>query len=212
VSDDTSDTITRVPAEAAARARDFRLRVEREDEQWLATVRTLFRPILDRQKRHPDRKLQYEQLAGLSHGWKLRTPSKFRIAFTAHVNGSKGTITERRLGIGRRDDDDLMEPGCSVVEMRVVANNEGARRSAVVLCTFSLHAIATRYARGIDIDDASVISDMAKVAALDLSDLAGGGGIRIGGWRGRLALIEDKDGVVRKFIRVQTWLPDAMGA
>jgi hypothetical protein len=70
-----------------------------------------------------------------------------------------------------------------------------------------VRAIATRYTRSRDIDDAAIIDDMAKAAAMNLSALAGGGGIRIGGWRGRLALIADEDGTMRKLVRVQTYMP-----
>jgi hypothetical protein len=43
---------------------------------------------------------------------------------------------------------------------------------------------------------------MASVAAVDLGRLALGGGVRIGNWRGRLAMIADDDRTMRRIARV----------
>jgi hypothetical protein len=56
-------------------------------------------------------------------------------------------------------------------------------------------------------DNAAIIAGMAKAAAVDLSSIAGGGGIRMGGWRGRLTLIEDEDGTLSKIMRVLPFMP-----
>jgi hypothetical protein len=202
----TDPPAVRIPAEAVARARDFRRRVEAEDDAWMAAIKSALRPVVERRERHPDRPLRYEHLAELSHGWKLRAPQRFRIAFTAHIERTRGTVTERRLGIGRLTDD-IAEPGCSVVELRFTADRHGVHRTTAILAAFSLHAIATRFARGQAIDDAAIIGDMASVAAIDLDELGpAGGGVRIGGWRGRLGTVADADGSVRRLVRVGTWM------
>jgi hypothetical protein len=74
-------------------------------------------------------------------------------------------------------------PGCSVVEMRFVADRDEVRRSTSILAVFSLHAIATRFARGVGTGDAAVTADMAAVADVDLAKLGpAGGGVRVGNW------------------------------
>jgi hypothetical protein len=196
---------SRLTAEAVARARDFRRRVEAEDQAWLQVIRDAFRPINERIERKPGRPLRPEHMSSLAQRWRL-APAGFRVNLQADLNGSHGAIRERRLGIGHHDEADLAEPGCSVVEMSLTADRAGVRRHAVILTTFSLFALSARFVRSESTDDRSVVADLAAVAEVDLAQLGpAGGGVRIGSWRGRLATIEDSDHVVRRVVHVGTW-------
>jgi hypothetical protein len=198
----------RPTVEAISRARAFRHAVEIEDAEWLQFIRTALRPVNARRKRYPNRPLRTELLDTLAVQWRTRAPQRFRISFSAQIDHARAVLRERRLGIGRLDATDLAEPGCSVVEMMFVADRDGVRRPTRILAVFSLHAIATKFARGSAIDDATIIADMGMVSDIDLDRLGpAGGGVRVGHWRGRMATIADADGGRRRIVAVHTWLP-----
>jgi hypothetical protein len=212
------DAPVRLSTEAVGRARDLIRRVTAENEQFLRQYTSLLRPVKDRHARCPGRKLRPEMLAEMGRRWRYHMPTKFRISFTAHTATSKGTITERRLGIGRIeriDDPDWtgQEDGVWVIEARFVAGNDGGRSHSVLLSNFSLHALARWFQRSGHSSDTELMRDMNLVANIDVSQHEGGGGVRIrtdsdgGNWRGRLASVDD--GVsTHRVIVVRTWLPD----
>ena len=165
------DAPVRISTEAGGRARDFSRRVARDNDQFVTLIQAMWRPIKERHARHPGCKLRREQLAELGRRWRNDAPKHLRISFAVHVNGSKGSITERRLGIGRieRIDDPewtAQEDGVWVVEARFVAGNDGARSHHVLLANFSLHAIARWYQRSGKSSDAELMADMNVVASI----------------------------------------------
>jgi hypothetical protein len=208
----------RLSTECVGRARDFIRRVAAEDTQFLRLYAALLRPVKDRHARHPGRKLRPEMLTELGRRWRNEAPKRFRIAFAVHVNGAKGAITERRLGIGRMeriDDPDWTghEDGVWICEARFVAGNDGASSHHALLANFSLHAIGRWFQRSGRLADELLMRDMNLVANIDIGKHPGGGGVKVvtdqdgGGWRGRLAMVEDGEREHRLIV-VRTWLPD----
>ena len=91
---------------------------------------------------------------------------------------------------------------------RLVADSHGAHPTSRMICAFSQHALARRFQRGRDADDAAIMRDMGLVAGVDVASLPEGSSVRIttdadnGGWRGRLArLAGDSD---HRIIAVRT--------
>jgi hypothetical protein len=208
----------RLSTECVGRARDFIRRVQAEDAQFLRLYAALLRPVKDRHARCPGRKLRPEMLTELGRRWRYHMPTKFRISFTAHTATAKGTITERRLGIGRIervDDPDWTghEDGVWICEARFVAGNAGANSHHALLSNFSMHAIGRWFQRSGRSSDELLMRDMNLVANIDISKHPGGGGVKIitgadgGNWRGRLAMVEDGEREHRVIV-VRTWLPD----
>ena len=137
----------RISAEVVGKARDFVRRVGTEEVQFLRLYAMLLRSVDERHARHPGRKLRPEMLTELGRRWRDEAPKRFRISFDAHVHGAKGSITERRFGIGRIErmaDREWTghEDGVWICEARFIAGNDGARSHPVLLANFNLHAIA----------------------------------------------------------------------
>jgi hypothetical protein len=213
---DLDDAPVRLSAECVGRARDFIRRVTAEEAQFLRQYIALLRPAKERHARYPGRKIRPEMLAELGRRWRYQLPAKFRISFLAHTTNAKGSIIERRLGIGhmeRVDDPDWTghEDGVWIIEARFIAGNDGARSHHVLLANFSLHAIARWYQRSGRAGDAELMDAMSVVANLDLAKLEGGGGMKIttdtdgGGWRGQPAMVEDGE-MKHQVVTVRTWL------
>jgi hypothetical protein len=208
----------RIGIEAIGRARDFVRRVRRDDAAFLALIEDLWAPIKSRHARLPGRPLRADLLASIERRWRLHAPTSFRIAYAANVTGTKGMIVERRLGpasIEMISDPEWVghERGAAVLELHLTAGKDGARSRNVLLVNFSLHSLARFIERSGRSADADLIRAMNVAADADLGTLgAGGGGVKIGtdtdggGWRGRLMLIEDRDGVRHRSLGIRTWL------
>lgn len=211
----------RLSAEAIGLARDFRRRVEAEDATYLATIHTLFEPIRERETKHPHRKVRPEMLAELVRRWRIEPPRQFRLSFDASLHhGAKGKISERRVCIIKQAADDALdraesEPGVAVCGVSLIAHADGTHRINSILATFSLPALASRYQRGVGIDDPMIMLDLA-LAAVPPDHLPPGGGIKIatdghgGGWHGRVVMVRCDDGTDRRIIAARTWLSGEM--
>lgn len=92
------------------------------------------------------------------------------------------------------------ENGLWVCEARLVAGNDGARSSNAWLANFSMHAIARWFQRSRRSSDAELMHDMNLVANIDMAAIDGGG------WRGRIAVVEDTDRMAHRVVMVRTWL------
>jgi hypothetical protein len=205
----------RISAAAWGLARDLRRRVEVEDGEYLAAVAGLFAPIRARQKRQPGRPIRPAAIEDSVRAWRS-LPRTFRLRLDLSFPDTGTVITERRLapgymavpaeGIGA-------EPGLSIVEMSVVFDKTGARKTSDVIALFSLHAIARRVQRGASAADADLLRDVALVALHPSDSLPAGGGVKIrtdetgGGWRGRIVNVATDTGTQRA-VAVRTWLPE----
>jgi hypothetical protein len=206
-----------ISTEARGHARDLRRRVEREDEAYLSTIHQLIEPVLQRLRRYPRRNLRPEMIAGLIERWRFMDSRDFRTHIEARLERTRASLTERRVVAGKMrladpswQGDDELDLGIS--EFAVLVDGNRFRVRSRVCCAFSLHALARRYQRHPDCDDAAVLHDMDLVARVDQAQLTPGGFKIVtdarhgGGWRGRVVRITDGDGEPVPVLSIRTWL------
>jgi hypothetical protein len=153
----------------------------------------------------------------LVQGWRFMEPRSFRLDLSARLDKGRATLCELRVvaGEARRPDDPNwigMEQDVAAIRIDLAVNGARVTLRSRCVTTFSLHAIARRYQRATDSDDAAVLMDMLTAARIDPATLPGAGGYKIrthpdgGGWRGRTVRQQDPDGEVRRVIAIRTWL------
>jgi hypothetical protein len=205
-----------ISTEARGRARDLRRRVEREDDAYINTIHRLIEPVQERLRRYPQRKVRPEMIAALIERWRFMDSRDFRTHIEARLERTRASLTERRVAAGklRPTDPDWQgdgEPDVSISEFNVQVDGSRFRVRSRLCCTFSLHALARRYQRHPDCDDAAVLHDMELVARVDQARLTPGGFKVVtdehgGGWRGRVVRILDDDGDPMRVLSIRTWL------
>jgi hypothetical protein len=124
-------------------------------------------------------------------------------------------VLERRAVAGQMKladrDWDGEEPDISIAELTLTVDGNRLRSRSRMRCAFSLHALARRYQRGRDSDDAAILHDMELIARIDPGTLAPGGYKVVtdehgGGWRGRVVRVVSEDDEVHRALSVRTWL------
>jgi hypothetical protein len=212
------ERVVPAPAVGAAfmgRARDLRRRVEREDGEYITTVNALIMPAQQRLRKFPQRKLRPEMLTELVQGWRYMQSRNFRTHLAAKLERTRCSISERRAVAAHmklHEGWENEEPAIGISEITMTANGNRLHAGARMRCTFSLHALARRYQRGLDCDDAALLLDMELVAQLDADACDVGTGYKIttdehgGGWRGRTVRVRGDDGHEQRVLSVRTWL------
>ena len=161
-----------IPTEALGRARDFMRRAEAEYAQYDRTAAQLLRPIRARVDRYPNRNLRPGLITSLVRNWHTLLPQHFRLRLA--VTRPKPTrleIIEIRVApTTLRNDNWLNEDGetnLGVVNTVVALGMKGQRfLSQSVTHLFSRHALARRYQRCTEWDDAAVLRDIACLMAV----------------------------------------------
>jgi hypothetical protein len=206
-----------VPKEYVGRARALRQRIEAEDDEYAATIGKLIAPIAARRRKFPVRNLRPGMLPAFVQGWRYMDARDYRTDLAARLERTRASITERRVVAGAARSgawgEDDFEIGVGIDEVTVTVDGNRLDLSSRTLVLFSLHALARRYQRGRDNDDAAILHDLDLAARADPDGLDAGGGFKIatdaegGGWRGRLVWLHDQNSAdPRLTVLVRTWI------
>jgi hypothetical protein len=143
-------------------------------------------------------------------------PRDFRLDLEARLSKGRAALCEYRIvaGEGRKPDDPSWighEDDIAAIRINLDVKGASVTLRSRCVATFSLHALARRYQRARDSDDAAVLMDMLVAARIDPATLPGAGGYRIvtdeqgGGWRGR-TVRQAANGEVRRVLAIRTWM------
>jgi hypothetical protein len=204
-----------ITAEARGKARDLRRRVEREDGTYIATVHAVVEPVRDRLRRFPRRHVRPQMLIDLVQQWRFMPCRDYRLDLEAQLERKRLALVERRLVAGQMKLEGWpdAEPDIGIGEVALLIDGAHIRVQTRTVCAFSLHAVARRYQRNPDGDDAAMLFDMDVVARIDQAALSGGG-FKVtthqdgGGWRGRVVRVQDRDGERVPVLSIRTWMPE----
>ena len=170
---------SRVPVEFIGLARLLRDRIAAEDRPSGEGMGRLTEDVRSRIRRgNPVPRAV--ALSGLAHGWRHKLPPLSRLGLEIDLNARRKTIVIRESRLtssGYRDqgwDEDATEIGLIINLIQVRVGPSDYEFRFFTLSHISLHALARRFQRGLDVGEAAILRDLKALGEATLTDGAAG--------------------------------------
>jgi hypothetical protein len=154
------------PREFVGLARQLRSEIATEDTAACAAIEKLVRPLHQRAARHPIPRP--ELLVDAAKQWESALPATARLALNVKITRRELAIDELRLSaldFRLLDwDSDNYEPGVCLIHVRLRVSPHVCELESPILGCASIHAIARRFQRGLDVSRAAIFADLAALA------------------------------------------------
>ncbi len=196
----------RVPSEFVGRARQFRQTVLAADTAIAAGLSGLLQPLQERLSRKPT--LRPARILGFVRRWPGVVPDRWCLARNASIDKNALAITEIRIAASHLRNSawggQEWEHGVSIARLEFSTAGGELRLTVTPVASVSLHALARRYQRSPQRDDAHLIRDLKALARQPPADRVT---TDTGCWHGRVvASRQEVDGAPLPLLAIRTFI------